>query len=131
MDERYKKLIYLASPYSHKDKLIIDIRVRDAQKATAGLIEQGHLIYSPIVHSHPIAHLVTFQAVHDDSTDFTNTGSTWLDYDKAMVDKADEVWVLRLNGWGESRGIKAEVDHAHAQDKPVRYVDYPSLEIHG
>lgn len=116
-------MIYLASPYSHPDKDVIDRRVRQVGYVTAKLIEQGMLVFSPIVHSHPICHHVNFVAVHDEHTDFA-PGNTWLDYDKGMIDKCDALWVLRLDGWEASRGIAAELVHAHATGKPVQYVDY-------
>src|SRR4051812_44574149 len=112
MSEAYQKLVYLASPYSDPNPDKVLERVKAVQDATARLIESGHLIFSPIVHSHQIAELVTFEAVHSESTDFTKAGATWLDYDKAFIDKADEVWILRLPGHTRSKGVHAELYHA-------------------
>jgi hypothetical protein len=117
----YQKLIYLASPYSSADPNTITRRVLDVQKATASLIEQGHLIFSPIVHSHPIHDIVSFSSVNGP------TMSDWMKYDFAMIDKADELWVLMLDGWIESKGVAAEIEHAIKTNKPIAYISFPSL----
>lgn len=117
-----KPLIYLASPYSHADQAVIEDRVYTTQKVTARLIEQGHLIFSPIVHTHPIANMVSFAPVNT-----SEAMSPWMQYDTAMIDKCDELWVLCLPGWELSRGVEAEINHALSEGKTLRYFDYPSL----
>ena len=47
--------IYLAGPYSHKDPLIREQRFKMLNKYAAHLMRQGHIVYSPISMSHPIA----------------------------------------------------------------------------
>lgn len=118
-----QKLIYLASPYSHDDPNVIERRVRQVQAAAARLIELGHLIFSPIVHSHPIADIVTFAPVNT-----ADALSGWMEYDRAMIDKADELWVLELDGWAISRGVEAEMNHALNTGKTIRHIEYPSLK---
>lgn len=117
-----QKLIYLASPYSHDDPHVIERRVRQVQAAAARLIELGHLIFSPIVYTHPIAEMTSFAPVNT-----AEAMSGWMDYDKAMIDKCDELWVLELDGWAQSRGVEAERNHALATGKTVRHIEYPSL----
>lgn len=121
-----KKLIYLASPYSSEDPGVILSRVKAVQGATAKLIEQGNLIFSPIVHSHPIADLVSFSPINTQGQGADGM-SGWMDYDRAMIDKADEVWVLCLPGWMASRGVAAEIEHARKTGTPLKLIDYPSL----
>lgn len=100
---------------------MINERVQRVSEATATLINEGHLVFSPIVFSHPIANMVNFSAVHDEHTDFS-PGNTWLDYDLAMIDKADELWVLCIDGWKESVGVTAEIKHATDTGKPIKYI---------
>jgi hypothetical protein len=116
------KLIYLASPYTSPFQDIIERRVRQVRDATAKFIEQGHLIFSPIINSHPIVDLVSFSALNAEGA-----MTPWMEYDKAMIDRSDEVWVLCLQGWELSRGVSEEVLHALNQGKTVRYFDYPRL----
>jgi hypothetical protein len=120
------KLIYLASPYTSQFPDITERRVRQVQDATAKFIEQGYLIFSPIINSHPITDLVSFSAVN------TEDGmSPWMDYDRAMIDRSDELWVLCLDGWQDSLVIEAEVAHALQGGKPVKYFSYPELRENG
>lgn len=118
------KLIYLASPYSSADPEVVLQRVKDVGDATAKLIEAGNLIFSPILHSHYIAHLVAFDPLNHAPDKLTG----WMEYDFAFIDKADEVWVVMIDGWDKSHGIAAEVDHARETNKPVRYLSFPALE---
>jgi nucleoside 2-deoxyribosyltransferase len=120
-----KELIYLASPYSSYDREELNERVRKTERATATLIERGHLIFSPILHSHYIAHLVSFDPLNHAPDKMTG----WMAYDFAMIDKADEVWVLQIPGWDTSNGVRAEVEYAQKTGKPIKYVTAPGLEI--
>ena len=47
---------------------------------------------------------------------------TWQRFDSFMVGLADELWVLTLDGWKDSVGVKAEVVLALGLGKTVRYV---------
>lgn len=121
----YQKLIYLASPYTHPDPAVVRQRVAQVQIATANAIFQGNLVFSPIVHSDPIKDLVHFDP-HNTSGEM----SEWMEYDKAFIENCDELWVLMLDGWQESKGVITEIAHAIANGIPRRYVTYPTLIEH-
>lgn len=106
-------LIYLATPYSHADARVVEYRFIVACRVAGRLMGEGHLVFSPIAHTHPIA----MEAKLPLGWDF------WARYDQALLDRATEVWVLRMDGWDESRGIQAEVRYAQETDKPVRFID--------
>ena len=112
-------LIYLASPYTHDDDDVVEQRVHDVCKAAASLMAGGHLVLSPIAHSHAIAKVGSLP------TDF----EWWQRVDKAIIDVCDELWVLQLDGWEESRGIKGEVEYAESIRKPVFYIDKSGKHI--
>lgn len=84
-------MIYLASPYTHRDEAIVCYRYTVAEKITAKLLCDGMVVYSPIVHCHHIA------KNHTLPTDF----AFWKKYNFAMLSKADELYVLKIDGWGE------------------------------
>jgi len=109
-------MIYLASPYSHPEALVMNERFRAAAAATAHWICEGHAIYSPIVHCHELAR--RFQM----PTDF----SFWTDYNLAMLNRALELWVLKLPGWERSQGIAGEMTFAEIQGIRTSLVDPPS-----
>jgi nucleoside 2-deoxyribosyltransferase len=104
-------MIYLASPYSHPEPVVREVRFRAACHATARLIAAGHVVFSPIVHGHPLVH-------HGLPTDW----SFWERFDRDHLVRCDEVVVLMLDGWRESVGVAAEIRIAEELRKPVRYL---------
>ncbi len=104
-------MIYLASPYSHPDPLVREARFDAACHATAEMLRAGHAVFSAIVHSHP---LVRFGLPSD--------WKFWEQIDREHLKRCDEVVVLMLDGWRESRGVQAELRFAAELGKPVRYV---------
>ncbi len=106
-------MIYLASPYTDQSAVVMQMRYSDALHATARFIKQGHMIYSPIVHFHPMA------AMHDMPRDI----DFWWEISKNMIKRADAVWVLRIAGWQNSIGIMREMELAKELGIPVTEVD--------
>lgn len=111
--EPQRGMIYLASPYSHDDPEVRERRFRQVCAAAARLMRGGHHIFSPIAHSHPIALAGNLPG------DF----EYWRAYDEAMIAACAEVWVLRLDGWQDSKGIEAEIMIAASTGKPVRFIN--------
>ena len=105
-------LIYLASPYSHEDPEIRQQRFETVCFVAANLMREGRHVFSPIAHSHPIA------VKGDLPLDF----SYWEEFDRKMVSACQELWVVRMDGWVESRGVKAEIKIAEEVGIPVRYL---------
>jgi hypothetical protein len=110
------RLIYLASPYSHSDPAIQEERFKEACMAAAGMMRAGHLVYSPIVHSHPLTH-------YGLPTDW----GYWKRLDGEMLERCDELWVLMLDGWTSSEGVGDEMRMARQRGLPVRYVKLGDL----
>ena len=48
-------MIYLASPYTHPDPRVHEARFDAACVAAAALVRARHVVFSPIVHGHPLA----------------------------------------------------------------------------
>ena len=105
-------MIYLASPYSHPDAAIREERFHAACVAAAQLMRAGNIVFSPIVHSHPIA----LQGLPTD-------WRFWERHDREHLARCDEVVVLMLDGWQESEGVLAEIRIAAELLKPVRYLE--------
>jgi nucleoside 2-deoxyribosyltransferase len=104
-------MIYLASPYSHPDYDERERRFTAACYATVQLIQSGHVVFSPIVHGHPLVW-------HGLPTDWP----FWERIDRDHLERCDEVVVLMLDGWRESVGVAAEIRFAAELGKPVRYL---------
>jgi len=111
-------MFYLASPYSDPDPAIREQRFQAACAATARLLCDGHLVYSPVVHGHPLVQ-------HGLPVDW----SFWERYDRQHPEHCDEVVVLTLPGWQESVGVQSEIRHASVLGKPVRYVEPEGVQI--
>ena len=104
-------MIYLASPYSHTDLCVREARYDAACCAAAKLIAQGHVVFSPVAHSHGI---VRYGLPVD--------WNFWERQDRRFVEMCDELWALKLDGWHESIGVQAEIDLALEIGKAVRFL---------
>jgi Domain of unknown function (DUF1937) len=106
-------LIYLASPYSHPDPEVREQRFQTVCKVAAKLMSKGHLIFCPIAHTHPLV-------IHGQLA----TGwEFWDKYDRAILSKCSEFWVVCLAGWQTSVGVQAEMAIAKELNLPIRFVD--------
>lgn len=110
-------LVYLESPYSHPVRAVRNDRFRLACKASAALRRQygrRYEFFSPIVHPHPISEYFGRP----------NDCAFWLEEDHALLLRMDQLWVLMLDGWLESAGIRSAMDAANEIAMPIRYVEY-------
>lgn len=105
--------VYLGTPYT-KFEGGIDEACRLAQTAAGRLMEQGLVIYSPIAHSHGIA-----RASDVDPLDW----AFWQRHCTAMMGGASAIIALKLKGWGESVGLKYELEAFAYAGKPIVYLE--------
>lgn len=113
---------YLAAPYSSGEPAGITgpmqrIRLRawrlDKMKfAIALLMTQGRNAISPVMMSNQVADILGGHG-----------WDTWKAVDLALVAAADRVLILPLQGWEESAGVTAEIEHAREMDVPVTVLD--------
>ena len=101
--------IYLASPYSGTETQQIE-RYKQVCQSAADIIRMGYAVFSPIAHSHGIA-------VHGG---LNGDHSTWKDQNLAWLEWCNEVWVVNMPGWDESKGVGWEMKMAKSMGKPVR-----------
>ena len=106
------KKIYLACPYSHEDPAVCDQRFRSANQMAAHLMSKGNIVFSPLSHSHPISLCLGNSLDHD----------FWLAQDRAFVEWCDAIYVYRMQGWEESRGVQREIKWAKDLGKEVKYI---------
>jgi len=104
------ELVYLASPYSHKDPKVREERFVAACKAAAWLMKQGYAVFSPIAHSHSIA-------IHGDidglDCDF------WLKQDMEMLKFCEKMVILTIDGWDTSKGVGVEMGYMRYRDERI------------
>jgi len=105
--------IYLACPYSHENEKVREKRVEMATKAAAKLMEDGHQVFSPITHTHPIS---KYTNKHPCDNDF------WMVQDLWILVACNEIYVLCLDGWEFSKGVEEEVKVAYRLNKKITYL---------
>jgi len=113
--QRPRPLTYLASPYSSPDGMLRLMRYEINIHATAYLITtQGWNVFSPIVHSHPLAVIAGMNG----------DWNFWREIDRGYLQVSERLVVLRLPGWEESIGVTAERHIAHEFGIPTVYLEY-------
>ncbi len=115
--KRYK-LVYLASPYTKSPNL--DTACREVCLAAAELMKAGVYPISPIAHSHTVAMLSGLNP---------KDHAFWLDQCRPLQAACDAIVILKLPGWDESDGIKAEWAQAYLLKQPVYYLDPVTLFV--
>lgn len=105
-------LIYLASPYNHAEPEVRERRFQLVVEATAALMRDGHVVYSPIAHNH---HVAVYPG-------FPRTWDYWSRFDEVILSRCDRLWILMIDGWRESVGIKGEIEIAGRLGLPVQYI---------
>ena len=103
--------IYLASPYTHPDPAVVEERVKAAADVVVECAHRRLTILSPVVYMHELAKF------HD----LPKTWEFWSTLDLRMLDAADALWVLTLDGWEKSIGIQGELDYARFTMKQITY----------
>jgi hypothetical protein len=115
-------MAYLALPYNGKFKENCpryrkELSFQVANAVAARLIEDGEVIYSPISHSHPIS---------DYMVDLANDHDFWMAYNERMMSLCDRIYVLKIEGWRRSRGVRYEIGWFLNRDLPVFLMEIDS-----
>lgn len=115
-------LVYLASPYSHPNAEVRDLRFREVNRVAGDLVRLGMQVYSPISHSHAMA----------TEGDLPKSWLFWRAHCYAILRACSRVVVLMQNGWEESVGVQAEIAIAREMGLPVEYKEHVRKEAkHG
>lgn len=115
-----KKLIYLATPYSHPDYHIRKLRFDHVTEAAAFFINQGRSIFSPITHSHPIV---------GNKWQLKSGWNDWKEFDEIVLSTCKELWVLQMDKWAESHGVAGEMALAWGFGIPIRFINPHTFEF--
>lgn len=107
-----RPLVYLATPYSHKDPAVRTERFNMVNKVAGALMQQGLIIFSPISHTHPVAV----------KCGLPKDWQYWEKFDRAYLSCSNKLLVLCLDGWLESNGVQAEIKIAREMGIPVEYI---------
>ena len=101
--------IYLAIPYTGNEAESF----KTANAAASKVMELGHIPFSPISHTHPIAV----------QCGLPKDWSFWEQFDRAFIEWCDELWVAGFGDYKKSKGVMAEIEIAGSLGKPVVFMD--------
>src|SRR4051812_6776303 len=96
-------MIYLASPFSHPAGHVRAARYKRNRQATAQLMHTGEVVFSPIVYGYHMEEHLTKAMTHE----------YWMKVCLPVLVVSRVVYVLTLEGWDLSEGLRTEVILAH------------------
>ena len=101
-----RPLAYLAAPYSGME----EFSFRMSCAVAARLLDDGELVFSPIVHSHPMeAYMVDHKGDHD----------FWIEFDTHLMERCQMLYVLAIDGWEKSKGVRFEIEWFVRKSRPI------------
>lgn len=116
-----QKFYYLASPFTSTDKELEKIRAFQVTEASAYLLVNGILQYSPVVYSSSIVRVDEFKNLPG-SWDF------WKGLCTEIISRLDGFIVLTLDGWDVSVGVLAELELAESLGLPIYYMTLDDIK---
>lgn len=105
--------IYLASPYTEY-RGGSDAAFRDAVSVSAKLTEAGLVVFSPVVHFHPISQRMP-----------PRTHAFWMRQCQPYMVAARSMIIAQLPGWDKSAGVFEEREFFRNAGKQIRYLGWP------
>lgn len=112
----FSRTVYIASPYSSKDRTIRIQRYRAAMQFVAWWLKTDHsplVPFSPIVYCHEMA----------ETFDLPTDAAFWKQFNEAIMLHSPEIYVLRLPGWEDSKGVMAELAWAKEHQRHIVWVE--------
>ena len=101
---------YIASPYTHPKPYIRLRRYRAVMRCIHwSLRNLDTIAFSPILYTHELG---TRYSLPPDA-DF------WLRFNETVLTRCDEIYVLMIPGWQESRGVQMEIQWATERNRPI------------
>jgi len=109
-------MIYVASPYSHIDPHVRQERYEAVAALCAHFFHQpGHEpLFSPIVYGHNLALEYSMPT----------EAAAWLKFNLSMLRHSSAIWIMKLDGWNESKGVAKEIRAAQDLYLPLHFIDH-------
>ena len=105
-------MIYIAAPYNHIDKTVIQSRMELIYRIMGEHIMRGE-------------HVVTPLFMHEVATRYELPGDYifWERYCLNMLRRCDKMIILCIDGWKESRGVTGEIEFCKANNIPIEFLE--------
>lgn len=110
-------LIYLASPFAHPSAEVREARLEAVRHVCGKMIDEGRIVLSPLVYAGELAQ----RGFH--------APQGWYAWDLQFLARADELLVLQLPGWEESKGVLVEIAAAQAKNLPIRLMPLEDAKL--
>jgi hypothetical protein len=104
--------IFLACPYGHADKLVVEQRFEQSNKVAAQIVRAGAIVFSQVSMSHPINQHLT-------ELDKNGISKLWAPIDQVFMEAMDELVVIDEPGWKESAGVAREIEFFRSRNRRV------------
>jgi hypothetical protein len=111
---------YISNPYNGTDEQK-EQRAQIAAKVCGQLLKKDIHAWSPIVHNHSMMKTFNQFTLEERRTKI-------LDFDFSLLKASKGMIVLKIDGWKESFGVKAEIDLCQKLSIPIKYLDPMHLE---
>ncbi len=113
--KRVLPMIYLSAPYTSTSELLREWRVRRCVMVMAELMATNKLVICPVVMNHEAVCTLFARA--------TDPGRVyWQSLEERLATACDELVVLRLPGWDQSRGVRREIALFTELGRHIRFV---------
>ena len=117
LDAMDPTLIYLASPYAHPSNRVQEARLEAVRYVCGQMVNEGKIVMSPLVYLGELA----FKGVHPPQG--------WYAYDLQLLARSDELIVLQLPGWEDSKGVMVEIAGAQTKGIPIHRLPLEEADI--
>lgn len=108
LNQIHPTMTYLASPYASPSPAVRHARLEAVRHVCGQLINDGKIVLSPMVYTGELA-----QRGH-------HPPQGWYAFDLQFLARADELLILQLPGWQQSKGIMVEIAAAQTRNIPIR-----------
>ncbi len=108
LDYMQPTLIYLASPYASDSAAVREARLEAVRFVCGKLVNDGRIVMSPMVYTGELA----IRGFHPPQG--------WYAFDLQFLARSDELLVLQLPGWEQSKGVLVEIAAAQTKGIPIR-----------
>lgn len=114
-------MVVVSGPYSHSDPVVKQERVKAIADACVKLFQAGDMCCSPL--------LAGLSFIEKSENKMPDDYAFWQNFCRAYVKAGDVLYVLDIEGWKESTGVKDEIEYAQSFCMPVYLMDPETLEI--
>ena len=115
-----QKLIYIASPYYHTDPSVVIDRVDELKTIVHTIMHNwnGKTPFSPILNT-----------LGTNEVSISPPPMGWYAYNLTFLDKCDEMWIIKQEGWNLSIGIAIETTYAELKGIPIYKMSTEMIQL--